>query len=73
MTRLIRWIQARFRLNLDAVCEMSKGKAARLRKEDRKIRQEERRMASRHGGHITKLEQKRLNRQENKVSAQIGK
>lgn len=53
--------------------EMSKGKAARLRKEDRQIRQEERLMASQDGGHITKLEQKTLNQQENQVSKQIGK
>jgi len=30
-------------------------------------------MASQHGGHITKAEQKVLNKQENKVSQQIGK
>lgn len=53
--------------------EMSKGKAAHLRMEDRQIRQEERLMASQNGGHITKLEQKTLNQQENKVSTQIGK
>ena len=52
---------------------MGKAKAAHLRKEDRKIRQEERLMASQNGGHITKLEQQTLNQQENKVSAQIGK
>jgi hypothetical protein len=52
--------------------EMSKAKAARLRKEDRQIRQEERRMASQNGGHITKAEQKVLNQQENAVSRQIG-
>lgn len=53
--------------------DMSKAKAARLHKEDRQIRQEERDMAAQNGGHITKLEQKTLNQQENKVSAQIGK
>jgi hypothetical protein len=53
--------------------EMSKGKAARLHKEDRQIRREEQLMASQNGGHITKLEQTTLNQQENKVSAQIGK
>ncbi|MFC5522505.1 hypothetical protein [Polaromonas jejuensis] len=53
--------------------DMSKAKAARLHKEDRQIRQEERAMAAQNGGHITKLEQKTLNQQENKVSAQIGK
>jgi CRISPR/Cas system-associated endoribonuclease Cas2 len=52
--------------------EMSKGQAARLHKEDRQIRQEERDMASQNGGHITKQEQRTLNQQENKVSRQIG-
>lgn len=53
--------------------DISKGKAAKLHKEDRQIRQEERDMASQNGGHITKQEQKTLNQQENKVSNQIGK
>ena len=52
--------------------EMSKQKAARLHRDDRRIRQEERRMASRDGGHITKQDQRRLDRQENAVSKQIG-
>ena len=53
--------------------EMSKAKAARLHKADLQIRQEERDMASQNSGHITKLEQRTLNQQENKVSRQIGK
>lgn len=52
--------------------EMSKAKAARLHREDRNIRKEERLMASQNGGHITKSEQSVLNQQENKVSKQIG-
>ena len=52
--------------------DMTKGKAARLHAKDRKIRQEERLMASQNGGHITKTEQKALNQQENAVSKQIG-
>src|ERR1700682_3898377 len=52
--------------------EMSKGKAAKLKREDRQIRQEERAMASQNGGHITKQEQRTLNQQENAVSRQIG-
>ena len=52
---------------------MSKAKAARLQREDRKIRREERAMASMNGGHITKREQAVLNQQENAVSKQIGK
>jgi hypothetical protein len=53
--------------------EMSKQKAAKLHKEDRQIRGEERAMASQNNGHITKQEQKTLNQQENAVSKQIGK
>lgn len=53
--------------------DMSKAKAAKLHREDRQIRQEERDMATQNSGHITKQEQKTLNQQENKVSAQIGK
>ena len=53
--------------------EMSKQEAAKLHKEDRQIRQEERDMASQNGGHITKQEQKPLNQQQNKVSHEIGK
>lgn len=53
--------------------EMSKGQAAKLHHEDRQIRREERAMASQNNGHITKLEQKTLNQQENAVSRQIGK
>jgi hypothetical protein len=52
--------------------EMSKAKAAKLHKEDRQIRREERLMASQNGGHITKQEQKTLNQQENAVSKKIG-
>ncbi len=53
--------------------DMSKAKAAKLHREDRQIRQEERNMAAQNGGHITKAEQKVLNQQESKVSGQIGK
>ena len=53
--------------------DLSAKKAARLHREDRLIRREERLMASQHGGHITKDEQRLLNRQENAVSRQIGK
>lgn len=53
--------------------EISKGQAAKLHKEDRQIRREERLMASQNGGHITKAEQRTLNQQENKVSQQIGR
>lgn len=53
--------------------EITKGQAAKLHKEDRQIRGEERAMASQNGGHITKQEQQTLNQQENAVSRQIGR
>ncbi|HTY98607.1 MAG TPA: hypothetical protein VMB75_02145 [Rhodocyclaceae bacterium] len=53
--------------------EITKGQAAKLHREDRQIRHEERAMASQNGGHITKQEQRTLNQQENAVSRQIGK
>lgn len=53
--------------------EMSKAQAAKLHKDDRQIRGEERAMASQNNGHITKQEQKTLNQQENVVSQKIGK
>jgi len=53
--------------------EMSRAQAAKLHKDDRQIRKEERLMASQNGGHITRQEQKTLNQQENQVSKQIGR
>jgi hypothetical protein len=53
--------------------EISKGQAANLHRQDRQIRGEERAMASQNGGHITKGEQRVLNKQENGVSREIGK
>jgi hypothetical protein len=53
--------------------EMTKAQAAKLHKDDRQIRKEERAMASQNGGHITKQEQRTLNQQENAVSRQVGK
>lgn len=50
---------------------MTKAQAAKVKKEDRQIRKEERAMASQNGGHITKQEQRTLNQQENAVSRQI--
>lgn len=52
--------------------ELSPDQAARLHRDDRQIRGEEKAMASQNGGHITKLEQKTLNQQENRVSKKIG-
>lgn len=53
--------------------EITGAQAARLHREDRQIRREERAMASQNGGHITRQEQRTLNQQENAVSRQIGR
>ncbi len=53
--------------------DLTKAQAARLHRDDRQIRQEERDMASQNGGRITAAEQRTLNQQENAVSRQIGK
>jgi hypothetical protein len=53
--------------------EITRAQAHRLHQEDRRIRQEERDMASMNGGHITRGEQRVLNHQENWVSRQIGR
>jgi hypothetical protein len=50
---------------------LTKPEAAQLHKEDHQIRQEERTMAAQNGGHITGVEQKALNQQENAESKQI--
>lgn len=52
--------------------EMSHAKAARLHAADHRIRMQERRMAARHGSHLTRREDARLNREENHVSHRIG-
>ena len=53
--------------------EMSHARAARLHAADHRIRMQERRDAARDGGHITRREQARLNRRENRVSRRIGR
>ena len=53
--------------------EMSVKKARMIRAEDRRIRAQERFLASRHHGHLTRLERRHLNREENRVSRQIGR
>ncbi len=53
--------------------EMSGRKAAYVHAEDHRIRDQERFYASRDHGHITKMEQARLNREENHVSRQVGR
>ena len=51
--------------------QLSHHQAAQLHREDRTLHAEERAMAAANGGHITKGEQRQLNRQENTVSRQI--
>jgi hypothetical protein len=53
--------------------ELTRWQARRLHAEDRTIRAEERRMAFFHRGHISRGEQRLLNRQEDFVSRQIGR
>lgn len=53
--------------------DLTKAQAQDLRAQDAGIRAEERFDASQNGGHITKSEQRTLNRQESVVSREIGK
>jgi hypothetical protein len=53
--------------------EISGVQARDLRAEDRGIRGQERYFASHHHGHLTRAEHRRLNREENGVSRQIGR
>jgi F0F1-type ATP synthase membrane subunit b/b' len=50
---------------------LTQGQAKQLHKEDKAIRSEERADAAANGGHITKQQQRQINRQENQVSKQI--
>ena len=52
--------------------DITKTQATALHKDDHSIRQEERAMAKTDNGHITKLDQKALNQQENVLSKSIG-
>jgi hypothetical protein len=53
--------------------EISRAQAHDLRAEDRGIRGQERYFASHHRSHLTRAEHRRLNREENGVSRQIGR
>lgn len=53
--------------------DMSHARAARLHAADHRIRMQERHMAARNNGHITKREKARLNREENHVGHRIAK
>jgi len=56
----------------EATGKVSPMKAHRLHRADRRIRMAERRDARRDNGHITKVEQARLNHRETKVGHRIG-
>lgn len=53
--------------------KLTKEQAQQLHQEDKAIRQEERADAAKHHGHITKAEQRQLNKEENKASKDIYK
>ena len=53
--------------------QMSRRQANNLHRRDHRIRHEERSMASRHNGHLTRHEQARINHQENHMSRRIHK
>ena len=50
---------------------ISAKQAAQLHRNDRRVRHEERMMASMHGGRLTKFQHKLLNKQENAISKKI--
>lgn len=53
--------------------KITKEQAKELHQNDREMRKEERNMAKHHGGHITKEEQRELNKEEDINSKSIGK
>jgi hypothetical protein len=53
--------------------ELGRGQARQLHRDDHRIRQEERRMASRDHGHLTRADHRILNHQENRISHRIGR
>ena len=52
--------------------EISKVKAMRMHQRAHLIRVRERHMATRHGGHITRLEKAKLNHEENRLGRKVG-
>jgi len=52
--------------------EISRAKAVRMHARAHLIRIQERHMAPRHGGHITRFQKARLNREENRLGRHIG-
>jgi len=52
--------------------QISKVKAPRLHGKAHLVRVQERRMAARHGGHVTRAEKLKLNHEENHLSRHVG-
>ena len=52
--------------------ELTRAQARRLHARDRSVRMQERAMAARDGGHITRRDRAILNRRENRISRRIG-
>ncbi len=52
--------------------QISTAQAKKLHHEDKAIHREAKAMAAKHGGHLSKPRQAKLNRQENRVSRQIA-
>ena len=50
-----------------------RGEAARLEKNETKMENQERRAMTKHGGHLTKAEQNKINHEMNHTSKQIYK
>jgi hypothetical protein len=53
--------------------KLTPGQAEKIQGQDARIRQQERQDASQNGGHITKAEQRQLNKEENGVSREINR
>ena len=51
---------------------LTAGEARRLHRADYRVRLQEQRFARHHHGHISRFEQHRLNREENRISRHIG-
>lgn len=55
----------------EASGKLNERQADRIENQDARIRAQEQRDAAQNGGHITKVEQRQLNREENRVSREI--
>ncbi len=53
--------------------QISRGRGARLHREDHRVHNQERRMAARDHGHLTRRDDARLNHHENRINRRIGR